>query len=334
LMAFSAIYPHGRAYGTAGAAASELEQAAALLDAGDWATFDMLGITADLFRADGNHMLGYMNKGCWDPLNARVRFIAKAASSILDATRDYEFTESDNTVRQLENPSWNAGGELGHGYQHNALDPATGDLYWRPYGTAGIVWRHRASDDTWVQIATAPNGTASSSVGAIEWLPTIGTAGGLVWMSDKVVQRWDKATDTWETAITTTLDQGIHAMAIRNVAEDLVYVGGGNEDPTTFHTVGASGGLTAIAASPVNAGVNASCTTACPVSGDMISVYGDSVGYKYTLATDTWAALSGVPNFGPAGKPEYMIAIPITTYGVVMFFSGHSRSPYLYRHAA
>jgi hypothetical protein len=316
------------------AATSYLSGVAAGMKAGQWAPLTQpAGLSLELFRAGNGNTLGYVDKGCHDPVHRQVRFIGQAHYGDL---RFHQYDEAEHSFVNLPDPPWDDGGSKrssmgGHGYQHNALDPATGDLFFRHFNGNIIRWLHRATGE-WTAM-TAPN---TRNTGGLEWLPNIGSSGGLVLYLGTSCHRWDKATDTWATPENKTLTgQTYHTIAVRSVPSNLVVFGGGNAGRRLWK-IGASGGATRIADCPVAVGIGASVSTTCPISGDVLVFSPDNTLSRYEMAGNRWRkeALPTSVNFGAVNKSvRRIVAISMPAHGVVMMLLGAVPSLWLYKHA-
>jgi len=300
---------------------------------GQWTRLTVNGLSTSLFVDGANNTLDYLDKGCHDPVNKQVRFIGQAHYG---DQRYHQYDEATNTWSNLTDPPWDTGGSsypsyLGHGYQHNAIDPATGDFYYQHYNSSTIR-RLRRATGVWDTIASHP---IDSITGGLEWLPSIGTQGGLILHLGQSCHRWDKATNTWSTPANNTLaGQSYHTVAVRSVPNSMVLFGGGNGSARLWK-IGASGGVTACPDCPGNMGIGSSITTACPVSGDLLVIRGSADVSRFSIASNAWASLtfSGAPAFGPVASGSKIVAVPIAAYGVIMFLFGGTPAVWLYKHA-
>lgn len=285
-----------------------------------------------------NDVVAWCDKAVWDPVNHQVRLLASAHNG---DHRYFQYSESNNAFSILPDPPWDTAGAgalwIGHGYQHNAMDPTTGDHYYARFGNSAVQRLTRATG-VWDTLPVGRTTTGAAGTCAIEWLPTIGTQGGLVCLVYDTVSIWNKATQVW-TVVGNVTPRGEHPVAWRSAPQNLVIVGGGNAGGQMW-SVNASGTVTARATCPNNLGfhVNAGLSSVCPVSGDVISINGDNSAYKYSHATNAWTALSlsGAPSFGPAGTMgpgARHFGVPIPTYGVIMVFFGNSSEIWIYKHA-
>ena len=286
-----------------------------------------------MFAAAPNNTLEYMDKGCYDPVHKQVRFIGHAHYG---DQRYHQYDEATNTFSNLGDPPWDNGGGgqpsyIGHGYQHNAMDPTTGDHYYRRYGS-NVVWHLTRATGAWRQIAAAPN---TEITGSLEWLPTIGAQGGLILYLGTSCHRWDKATNTWSTPNSGTFtSQTYHTVGVLSVPNNVVVFGGGNAGRRMWK-IGATGSATAVPDCPIAVGINNSVTTACPVNGDVIVIGSNSSAAKFNVNSNSWSAMNinGAPNFGAVGPGSKITAVPIRPHGVIMFIFGDVPAIWLYKHS-
>jgi len=307
-----------------------LSQQASTMSAGQWKQITTGGLSTSLFVDGSNNTLDYLDKGAYDPINRQVRFIGQ---SHYGDQRFHQYDESSNTWSNLPDPPWDSGGAaypgfLGHGYQHNTIDPATGDFYYRQYNYPRPR-RHNRGSGAWSEL---PSADSMDIAGALEWLPTIGTQGGLVFHVGTNVRYWNKANNTWATGSTSLSGAGgYHNAAVLNRVTNEVYFGGGNGSSKVWKING-SGTVTALANCPVSYGIGSTITTACPKSGDMLVI--DSNGSAFQFNGSAWSALSmtGAPSFGSVNSGSKIVAVPVAAYGVVLFLFGGSPAVWLYKH--
>jgi hypothetical protein len=303
-----------------------LAQQASTMSAGQWKQITTNGLSTSLFVTGANNTLDYMDKGAYDPIKKQIRFIGNGH---LEELRWHQYDEVTNTWSNLV-PSWYGGGAVWeHGYQHNACDPATGDFYYRSYNNTQIRRFNRATG-AWSNL---PDSGAMEIAGGIEWLPTIGAQGGLVFHVGTNVRVWNKSTNAWSAASTSLSGAGpYHNAAVLNRVTNEVYFGGGNGSGTVWKING-SGSVTALASCPVAFGIGQSVTTVCPVSGNMLVLNSNTSAYKFNGSA--WSALSmaGAPSFGSISAGSKIVAIPVAAHGVILFLFGGAPAVWLYKHA-
>lgn len=321
-----------------------LQSLAADMVAGEWRQVTGTNLATTMFSTGASNTIDYLDKGCYDETHRQIRFIG--AGHLTDL-RWHQYDEDTNTWSVLVDPPWDGGspessaaqpGNGGaapfnfHGYQNNAMDPVTGDQFVRRFGGSGTIHRYTRATNTWTTLAA--QGSGSFGVGATEWLPTIGSQGGLITLQYDTVQRWDKQAGTFSN-FTIPVPRENHPIAVRSVPNNIVLFGGG-DNGNNLYSMSATGGITTRTSCPIGMGVTRSVTTACPVSGDLIVIGGSGNARKYNVATDTWSTLTltGVPAAMPAviADTTYVMAIPITSYGVIAFLFPSSPQMWLYKH--
>src|SRR2546423_12409652 len=130
-----------------------LSQNAAAMQPGEWRVLnqsgDASGWNYTLLSTGTDNILNYADKGLWNPNTREMFFLGKGAGGGLFKFLSY--TESSNQWVQQPKPYWDCSPSdtcLGHGYEHSTIDPATGNIYWRPYGS-NVVYKWTRSTKTW-----------------------------------------------------------------------------------------------------------------------------------------------------------------------------------------
>ncbi len=134
---------------------------AAQMQPGTWRELaTIVGFPGDLLRVDSasDYITQYADSAAWDPVGGRFLFMGQA-HGIGSGARLIVYTESDNTWRKGPLPLSCLGEPnstcIGHAYDHNTVDPSTGDLYYRHYGGTEIHRLSRTSG-TWSRVAQCP----------------------------------------------------------------------------------------------------------------------------------------------------------------------------------
>jgi hypothetical protein len=126
-----------------------------------------------------------------------------------------------------------------------------------------------------------------------------------------------------------------HHVARYSAVHKVVVFGGGNKS-NTIYQLDPAGKITERKAAPFDLGVNTGVFTTDPVSGDFLALNQDDKFYSYNPATDAWKDLgtTGMP-FAMKGNGYDVVATPVSTYGVTLFFTAPPKGlkVYLYRHA-
>jgi len=316
-----AVPPHGNDL-TLGDAASRLSP-------GQWGRLHtaggVAGLSGDLFDAYPGTVLGYIDKGKWDSFLRRVFFIGQGHYSNL---KFIQYDEASNRWSVLPKPPWDGSpAELvGHGYQHNSINPANGDLYWRKFNSLKFYRLDRASGQ-WTQLPE-PVISQVGIAGGVEYFPEMG---GVVFAARKTVATF--VNGRWTTLYNGTLPMAeYHNVAIYSKPHQVVYLGGGN-DSRELYKMSPGQVITRLPDPPVAPAVATTVTTADPVSGNLLLFADAGAAYQFVPGANAWSRL--VLNVSPIRTVEDTVAIPIDTYGVIMFVRGNRGNPevWLYRHA-
>ena len=221
-----------------------------------------------------------------------------------------------------------------HGYDHNTLNTATGELYFRPYASADI-YRYKIATKTWSHLTRIPN-MEYNCCGAIEYFPE---REGVVFVGRDELLFYNTRRGSWSSPWTRIRTGPYHATAEYSPGAKVVVFGGGSGVRTVYR-MDQKGRVTRGADSPfpLDSGGHA-IFTADPASGQFLLWAEDETFHVYDPATDRWEPQSERPPFFDIGKYRPVgssIAIPISTHGVVMVLTYSTRKPsvFLYKHAA
>ncbi|MEW5879378.1 MAG: hypothetical protein AB1761_02930 [Pseudomonadota bacterium] len=327
------------------ARASALGDLAAQMRPGEWRVLnqsgDASGFNYDLLvscnGADcGDNILNYADKALWNPITREIHFIGKGH---LRDLKHISYNEAANRWAREAKPYWDCSGSgvcygIGHGFEHSAIDPTTGNVYARLYNSSQVFKWTRATK-TWSEL---PPGPVTSSVAvAIEYFPDLG---GLLLVGGGEVHLYRESSRAW-VQLAQGLAMGPYShVASYNPVHKVAIVGGG-DNSTRLYRVDSAGRVTAIANAPAAVGVQSSVFTVDPASGKYL-LFGSSGGfYEYDVAANAWSPLSssGVLMFSAGNSYNNRIlfrsAVPISTHGVVAFLAldGSDARVFLYRHA-
>ncbi len=280
---------------------------AASMQPGQWADFVAGNFNFELVDAGGGHsILEFANRAHWDSIHQKIQFwgmghLAGQALITYDAATNVWV--KDTTVV-------NTGG-WGHGYQHLALDPSTGDLYLRFYGSGTVA--KKPYGQPWGSAAAFVNAN-NQVAGALEWLPQLNSgAGGLAFADTGGVIVSNASVTSWSRQLDAPSGPYHQSAAAANGA---VYFGGGN-DSNAFYRLNADQTLTDVADAPVAFGTNNVPLFAHPNGVDVLAVgpASNAKAYRYHAATDTWSSLGAVP----LDAGTWWVGVTIAEYGVVVF---------------
>lgn len=326
-------------------AGTVLGDLAAQMQPGTWRdiTSSVSGFSGALLDATtGGHINEYADKGVWNPLTREAWYAGGAhcgGSSCSGTDKFIRYTEAINTWSEISaRPA-----TTGHSYQHNAIDPVTGDLYYRNYNSKRV---QRFRNGSWSDITAIPTGNYQVA-GALEGFPE---RQGLIFVDgDWGVWSYAIASNSWTLLAETNGGQGTslfkarmgayHNVAVYNPIYKIILFGGGNGSAALYR-INQSGTITTETTAPTSVSINSTIFTVDPASGDYL-LFSNSRGFwKYNPTTKSWISIPSnqhPPFFNSAadGPALGTVAFPISTYGVIMFTTwNHANSKvYLYKHA-
>ncbi len=218
-----------------------------------------------------------------------------------------------------------------HSYDRAALDPATGDYYYRVNLTDDI-WRFR--NGSW---STIPKVAKSGSCcDGIEYFPDLG---GLV-VPDQPggqIHVYRPATNIWQT-LPGPLPIGEFSFFTEYSAKHkLLFIGGGYLAPRVLLKMDATGKVTRVADPPVDLEIRicGSVNTIDPVSGNLVVFSCNGNIYSYDPVSNAWAQ-HGTHSLVALGTNLWTAAVPIPEHGVIFLASyqgGGTGVVYLYKHS-
>jgi hypothetical protein len=328
------------------AAASTLGDAATQMKPGEWrvlnrsgdgAGFDYALVTACQPSGCSDMILNYADKGMWNPATREIEFIGKGHMA---EHKHISYSEANNRWVQRPRPGWACGVEancwgMGHGYEHSANNPATGDVYARMM-SSGTVYKWTRASQSWAQIASGP---VLEVAVALEYFPEMG---GLLMIGTRngtgEVHLYSESTKSWKQLASGLAMGAYHNVATYSAKNKVVIFGGGNGSKQLYR-IDASGGVTGIASAPVGVGILQSILTVDPASGKYLLLGSGGGFYEYDVATNKWSTLSSTgaqQMFKSDSNRIWMrVAVPVSTHGVVAFLAedGSNTRVMLYRHA-
>ena len=238
------------------------------------------------------------------------------------------YSETTNTWVEKPRPFWfpSITETAMHGYDHSAMNPATGELYHRPFTGKRMVWRYRPWLDAWQTATTLPTSLIASDADlscciGVEYFPEAKT---LVFVDGDPGKFFSFGTTTgrWTMHATGLTMGSYHNFAEYNPVVKVV-VGGGGNGSSDIYKLDTLGAVTKMRNAPFGVGTMQSVFTVDPVSGDYLVFNASSQFYAYNVRTDTWTQKSGtVPIFTSASPVvTSVVATPVSTYGVNVFVS-------------
>ena len=309
-----------------------LARLAASMTVGSWAELKTHGLTPEFLQFPTPVMtysvLDYQNSGVWDPTSRQVLFIA---GPHINQGRFLTYSEATNSWRREPDPPFAL---YSHTYNHNTINPATGEFFFR-LNNQPDIWRYKIATQTWSKLTSIPQ-RDYNCCGALQYF---GERNGLLFVGTSEIEFYDLGRKRWSTPWTTIKTGPYHATAQYSPGAKVLIFGGGSGVRTVYR-MDAKGKITQMGDSPypLDSGGH-SIFVADPVSGLFLLFGENRTFYVYDATTDKWTQQDQEAAFfdvGPEGPVYSTIAVPISTHGVVMFISYSPREPrvFLYKHAA
>lgn len=301
-------------------------------------------------------MLGYSNSMPWNPFSKVIEIVA---GDHLGATPNEHHVRYDVATNQfiLAQPA-PALPTIGHGYDHNTLNPYTGDLYTRLYsGFTGTISSMKKTLGASVFVDIPGVAAADQvAIGTAWWSgPFVGggsqgsfmifNSGNAVGSAnDGQILAYNPMTNTWfynQVGMAPNYGSGAtyHSVMEYSSVKNVAVYGGGNAAPTKLWRLKSDGSFTTMPDVPAgkSVGIQAGVLVDEPVTGNFLLL---SAGELWELNPDgagTWVQKTSPPSgvsIPSSGGTLAPIAVSISDYGVVAFISQPSQTGgtfYLYK---
>jgi hypothetical protein len=340
---------------------SELEQQAAAMGVGTWA--QLTGVSnqdsALGVGAVTGSMLPFVNTMPWNPVDRCVEIIGADHNG---TPRHVRFDEATHSY-VVESANTGFGTPM-HGYDHNSVNPYTGDIYHRLYSafTGEIsVTRRLQGGTSWAQIADV-TGLEQVAIGSCWWSGSftggsgLGAQGGLVIFNsgnstnssnDGEIHVFDPVADDWvfsNDGMFPNYGSGAtyHSVIEYSPVHNCAVYGGGNVASNRLKRLNSDGTFTDMPNTPsgMTVGMQNGILTVDPVTGNFLLLSNGSIAELDPTGSGTWTVQTGsrVPPaaVGDPNDPDNMTISSITDYGVIMVITQNTSSggnTYLYKHA-
>jgi hypothetical protein len=310
--------------------ASVLGDAAANLQEGEWRVIETQN-AFDLFTdQDGDCICNYSDNMVWDPNSKQLLF---CGSGHQRPGKFVIYSEATNAWRTESKPI----SDLRHAYDHNAIDQASGEMYYRQ-GMNPDVYKYDIQADNWTSIPDMP--TSHPCCGALEFFPEMN---GLIFVGAGSVYFYNKAQNEWSKLADNLVMGSRHNIAEYNPVHKVMLFGGGNWSSGFSHDIyklDGQGNITKLDSVPIpEFRISSTVVTVDPVSGEYLVFDDYRHFYAYNIQSDTWQMLDSatVPIWyrTDGSAAQFNLAAPVSEYGVVAFTSYQRNGTLtvrLYRH--
>jgi hypothetical protein len=343
------------------AAGSVLSNAAASLAVGSWVRVDGSMINwnnGDALVPAGcpnNPNTQFANAAVWNVITKRFQFSGSPHTACTGTNEKAIFyADSSDSWGTLPVPPASAN-DPRHSYDHNTINPITGEHYYTHYSNRGL-YRLNAAGTTWTTLTPSPQLSQQCCKSQAYFIDRNSL---LRYDGDWGIWEYFPATDTWTQ----------RAQGKASDGSGLPQFSGGDSQPTfsnysqrcrcillgngaNFAKFNLDGTFTNLSRTngPANIDLNIDPTKSSfvvdPVTGYLLVITPSApTMYQFDpgltpAATGTWSTVttSGIPPFFLSnGFAESLISAPISTYGVIMYVKHNDSSSgqvWLYKHAA
>jgi hypothetical protein len=338
---------------------SALSKLAASMQVGTWAKLDAPGQNASLgVGSVSGTMLHYCNSMPWNPVAKAVEIIGM--DHYYTSLRHVRYVDSSNQfVLVADNAGFGTG--PAHGYDHNAVNPYTGDLYHRLFsGFTGKISAAKKVNGSVTSIGSV-SGAEQVAIGSCWWSGSFAGAGSqgcfMIFNSgnangsanDGQIVAYDPLSAKWffsRQGMAPNYGSGstYHSVMEYSAKKNVAVYGGGNVAGNRLWRLNADGSSTPMPNVPSGKGVGMQqgILVDDPVSGNFLLLSAGQLWELNPTGSGSWTQLTGsrVPPSGVGvpgpSNPQAVIASSISTYGVIAYITQPHQSGgtmYVYKHA-
>jgi hypothetical protein len=320
-----------------------LRDVANAMQPGTWAAVPQTNINSVLAQGPTTgHQLPFAMSASWDPTLLKLHFVGTDHGTNVTSYMGYDAQAN----------SWTFFGDTpmtpSHGYDHTSIDPRTGTLYTREYGSNDIF--KRPVGGSWTLASSWPVGAYIQVAIGTDWWSgplTGGSANGNLvayncGAANGELFLWNASTNSWFATITGFGGQNTyHCFLEYSPGHNVAIFGGGNANGRKVWRLNADRSVTAMPDAPMDLGIQRANVTVDPVSGNFLVMgYGQLWEYD-PRGTGRWTQQTGSRTppsaVGNPGSPNLdgIISTPISNYGVVNYVTCRIEGcvMYLYKHA-
>ena len=321
---------------------SELARTAARLKPGEWSELKTKNFSRSLLDTPGSFITAFSDDAVWNSRTQEFWFLGSGHG-------DRSTGQQGRLIKySADNDSWTvvsvpeALHEIGHGYDHNAMNPATGDFYHRKYFTRE-VHHYDPIRKSWSALPAWPDGYYVSVTGGLEYFPELG---GLVYINgggkeSSIGYALLFKDNKWKELRSGLHFGEYHTFIEYNPVHRVVLFGGGEwyqrGESRELYQIDAEGKVSKLKDAPLDLGTHETIFTLDPASGKHLVFGRDRTFWEYDVKADKWHRLDKkVPFFTDTSYDNPVqgtIAAPLGDYGVVMFVSYHANRVYVYKHS-
>ncbi|MBL8025774.1 MAG: T9SS type A sorting domain-containing protein [Fibrobacteres bacterium] len=326
--------------------ATVLSNMADTMKADTWVELPTNGFTQSLLwlpKDNGDCVFNYSDDLTWNPKTQEIYYLG---GSHYGPGRQIAYRCSTNSWRQLPDQTWMP--SLGHGYDHNAIDPVNQVFFHWPMSVRQTIYRMRISDGAWFQYnipETVERWTDLACCRGLEFFPSL-DQGSLVMCNGKNGKIISFSTKTGKfRTLASSLNRigspdwigGYHNIVKFNHRYNIMVAGGGTASRRLW-TVDSLGAIDTLPSAPYDVGIYTTATTCDPVTGDILMLAANGMFYTFSFVDSTWKTepSTNIPFFSLGSRDIiYSACGSIPDHGVTVWCKyTHSASKvFLYKRA-
>jgi hypothetical protein len=342
---------------------SALSALAASMAPGTWAQLSVSNQNALLgVGSISGTMVHYCNKMPWNPKSRKIEILAEDHN--WGHVRYVQYDEATNQF-VLVAADAGFGSATQHGYDHNVVNPYTGDYYYKRAQmstTAGTLGASRKllGASGFSPLPTAATNYEQIAVGACWWSGSFAGAGSqgcfMVFNSgdsfgnanDGQIVAFDPLTNQWffnkhgMAPFYSVNGSTYHSVMEYSAKKNCAVYGGGNEQPNKLWRLNADGSYTAMPNVPSGkaVGIQRGNLAVDPVTGNFLLLSSRELWQLDPSGAGTWTQLTGTrtppAGVGVPNAPDGVISTSIPEYGVVAYITQTESTGgtfFVYKHA-
>ena len=304
-------------------------------------------------------MIHFCNTMPWNPFTKVIEIVGMDHNWGMQ--RHVRYDEASNSFILVAADD-GLGSQVQHGYDHNTVNPFTGDLYHRFYsgftGTISSFKKPRGGSS--FQALPSVSASDQVAIGATWWSGPFaggGSQGSFMLFNsgnalgnanDGQILAYNPLSNTWffnKQAMAPNYGSGstYHSVMEYSSLKNVAVYGGGNVAPNRLWRLNSDGSFIAMPNVPAGkaVGIQNGLLVNDPVSGNFLLLSAGQLWELNPSGSGTWTQQTGTRNPpgavgvpGP-GTPEAVIASAIPDYGVVAFITqpGHTGATFfIYKH--
>jgi hypothetical protein len=291
----------------------------------------------------------------WNPFSKVIEIIGMDHN--YPALRHVRYDEATNLFVLVAD---DAGLATGHGYDHNTINPYTGDLYYRLYGLGNISVKKKVLGGTAFVDIAGVSAYGQVAIGACWWSGSFvggGSQGSFMIFNsgnavgnpnDGQILAYNPLTNTWfynQSGKAPNYGSGAtyHSLIEYSPIKNVAVYGGGNVASNRLWRLSSDGSVLAMPNVPSGkaVGIQHGLLVDEPVTGNFLLLSAGELWELNPSGTGTWTQQTGtrtppggvgIP--GPS-NPQAVIVSSISDYGVVAFITQPLQTGgtvYLYKH--